>query len=89
MGAALLKQPEKIKSILTTLASNLKIPVTCKIRVLPSLDETVELCKMIESCGVAAIAIHGRTKYERQGHKNRNDFLRTVAEQLKIPVIAK
>ena len=89
MGAALLKQPDKIKSILTTLVTNLRIPVTCKIRVLPTLEETVELCKMIESCGVSAIGIHGRTKEERPPHKNRNHFLKAIAEQLKIPVIAK
>jgi len=32
MGAALLKQPEKIKEILSLLVKNLAIPVTCKIR---------------------------------------------------------
>jgi len=88
MGAALLKQPEKIKAILTCLVTHLKIPVTCKIRVLSTLEDTICLCKMIEECGVAAIAVHGRTKDERPQHSNRNHFLKEIAQYLKIPVIA-
>ena len=37
MGAALLKDPEKIRDILTTLVKGLSIPVSCKIRILPSV----------------------------------------------------
>ncbi|RWS22532.1 tRNA-dihydrouridine(20) synthase-like [NAD(P)+] [Leptotrombidium deliense] len=88
MGAALLTQPEKVKQILTTLTQNLSKSVTCKIRVLPDLQETINLAKLIESTGVSAIAIHGRTKLERPQHKNRNDFIAAVADELKIPVIA-
>lgn len=89
VGAALLSEPTKIESILKTLVSNLSIPVTCKIRVLPNLDDTLSLCKLIESCGVAAIGIHGRTRFERRQHPNRNHFIKEIASQLKIPVIAK
>jgi tRNA-dihydrouridine synthase 2 len=88
-GAALLKQPEKVQAILTALVAEAKIPVTCKIRVLSTVEATIELAKLIQSCGVSAIGIHGRTKDERQGHKNRNHFIKEVAEQLNIPVIAK
>ncbi|XP_048253841.1 tRNA-dihydrouridine(20) synthase [NAD(P)+]-like [Haliotis rufescens] len=88
MGAALLSKPEKIKEILTTLVSGLSIPVTCKIRILPKLEDTLKLVKLIESTGVAAIAVHGRTKYERSRHHNRNDVIRAIAEHLSIPVIA-
>ena len=65
MGAALLTQPDKVRSILTTLVAGLSIPVTCKIRLLPDIEDTVALVKLIESTGVAAIGIHGRTKCER------------------------
>ncbi|KAL7643962.1 UNVERIFIED_CONTAM: hypothetical protein RMT77_005974 [Armadillidium vulgare] len=88
MGAALLQQPEKIKDILITLTKNLSIPVTCKIRILPTCEETIALCKLIEGCGVAAIAIHGRRKDERPNHSNHNDIIRRAAEALTIPVIA-
>lgn len=90
MGAALLKQPDKIKSILTKLVTNLKISVTCKIRLVDTkVENTIELCKMIQSCGVSAIGIHGRTKEERPRHSNRNHYLKLIAESLEIPVIAK
>lgn len=89
MGAALLKQPEKIKEILSLLVANLSIPVTCKIRLLPNIDETISLCKMIESCGVAALAVHGRTKDERPQHPNNTAAIRRIVEELKIPILAK
>lgn len=37
MGAALLKDPEKVREILTSLVKGLSIPVSCKIRILPSV----------------------------------------------------
>ena len=60
MGAALLKQPEKVKEILTALVKNVSKPITCKIRILPSLEETMKLVKVIEGTGVAAVGVHGR-----------------------------
>lgn len=89
MGAALLEDPLKAAAILEKLVNNLNIPVTCKIRVLNSIEETIKLCQLLENTGIAAIAIHGRTKHERPQHKNRNYFLREVAKALQIPVIAK
>lgn len=88
MGAALLTQPEKVKAILTTLVKGLNIPVTCKIRLLKDPDSTLELCRMIEKCGVAAIAVHGRTKEERPNNPNHNNVIKKLAEALTVPVIA-
>ncbi|OXB76109.1 UNVERIFIED_CONTAM: hypothetical protein H355_000208 [Colinus virginianus] len=59
MGAALLSDPDKIESILTTLVKGICKPVTCKIRILPSVEDTVNLVKRIEKTGIAAIAVHG------------------------------
>ena len=89
MGAALLAHPDKIRAILTKLVTNLSIPVTCKIRLLPDLEDSYKLCQLIESCGVAAVAVHGRTKDERPQHPNNNEAIRKISESLKIPVIAK
>ncbi|XP_021343870.1 tRNA-dihydrouridine(20) synthase [NAD(P)+]-like [Mizuhopecten yessoensis] len=88
MGAALLTKPDKVKDILTTLVNGLSIPVTCKIRLLPKLEDTLALVKMIEGTGVAAIAVHGRLKEERPRHKNRNHIIKIIAESVNIPVIA-
>lgn len=89
MGAALLSQPEKAKLILTTLVQNIKIPVTCKIRVFEDVDETLKLVKNLASSGISALAVHGRTKTERPQHLNRNSTIRKIAESLDIPVIGK
>uniref|UniRef100_W5LEF3 Dihydrouridine synthase 2 n=1 Tax=Astyanax mexicanus TaxID=7994 RepID=W5LEF3_ASTMX len=88
MGSALLSDPEKIETILTTLVRGVSKPVTCKIRILPTLEETVSLVKRIEKTGVAAIAVHGRMKDERQRHPVHCDYIQAVAENVSIPVIA-
>ena len=62
MGAALLSQPEKVREILTSLVGSLNIPVTAKIRLLPALQDTLRLVDVIQDTGVAALAVHGRTK---------------------------
>lgn len=88
MGAALLTQPEKVRAILTKLVTGLSIPVTCKIRILPDIEDTIVLAKVIESTGVAALAVHGRTKMERPKDKNNDTAIRQVVDAVRIPVIA-
>jgi len=88
MGAALLSQPEKIKAILTTLVEGISKPVTCKIRILPRLEDSIVLCKLIEGTGVSALAIHGRMKDERPCHPNHDDIIKAITKEISIPVIA-
>ena len=80
MGAALLTQPDKVRKILTSLVDAVKIPVTCKIRILPSLEDTLALVKVIEATGVAAFAVHGRTKDERPNNDVHMDSIQKVVE---------
>lgn len=89
MGAALLGTPDKAVAILRKLVNNLNIPITCKVRVMNTAEETIDLCRLLVDTGIAAIAIHGRTKDERPQHANRNHILKQVAEALDVPVIAK
>ncbi|GJQ66949.1 hypothetical protein Trydic_g7963 [Trypoxylus dichotomus] len=88
MGAALLVNPNKAKEILSTLVHNLKIPVTCKIRVFDSIEDTLQLVQQLVSTGIAAIAVHGRTKQERPQHANRNYIIKAIGQNTNIPVIA-
>ncbi|XP_024138397.1 tRNA-dihydrouridine(20) synthase [NAD(P)+]-like isoform X2 [Oryzias melastigma] len=88
MGAALLSNPDKIEAILRKLVSGVSVPVTCKIRILPTLEETVALAQRIEKVGVAAIAVHGRFKDERPRHPVHCDYIQAVAQAVSIPVIA-
>ena len=61
MGAALLKTPEKLTSILKKLVTESGLPVSAKIRMLPDTGQTIELVKGIISTGIHALAIHCRT----------------------------
>lgn len=88
MGAALLSDPERAKSILKTLVDNVSVPVTCKIRLLNDLDQTIALTKEFEATGIAAIAVHGRKKNERPQHAVNPEAIRQIAANVKIPVIA-
>lgn len=88
MGAALLSDPDKIEAILRKLVGGVKKPVTCKIRILPSLEDTISLVRRIEKTGIAAIAVHGRFKEERPRHPVHCDYIQAVANAVSIPVIA-
>ncbi|XP_048371641.1 tRNA-dihydrouridine(20) synthase [NAD(P)+]-like isoform X2 [Sphaerodactylus townsendi] len=88
MGAALLSNPDQIEAILTTLVQAIRKPVTCKIRILPSTEETISLVKRIEKTGVAAIAVHGRKKEERPQHPVHCDVIKAISEAVSVPVIA-
>ena len=65
-GSALMKDPKLVEEILTKLVKAVKKPVTVKIR--KGFDEehvnAVEIAKIAESCGVAAVAVHGRTRQQ-------------------------
>ena len=50
------------------------LPVTAKIRLLQTDEQTVELCKMIESCGVAAITVHCRYVF-MQNNENQSALI--------------
>uniref|UniRef100_A0A671U5J9 Dihydrouridine synthase 2 n=1 Tax=Sparus aurata TaxID=8175 RepID=A0A671U5J9_SPAAU len=88
MGAALLSDPDKIEAILKKLVAGVSIPVTCKIRILPTVEETVSLVRRIEKTGVTAVAVHGRLKEERPRHPVHCDYIQAVAQAVSIPVIA-
>jgi len=88
MGAALLTQPAKVKEILCSLVTAVDIPITAKIRLLPNLKDTLELVTLIESCGVAALAVHGRTKDQRPNDPNDVESIRAIVRHARIPIIA-
>ncbi|KAK3004065.1 hypothetical protein RJ639_018596 [Escallonia herrerae] len=88
MGAALLTKPELIHDILTTLKRNLDTPITCKIRLLQSSHDTVELARRIEKTGVSAVAIHARKVADRPRDPAKWSEIADVVTALSIPVIA-
>lgn len=88
MGAALLQKPETAADILSTLRRNLNIPITAKIRLLPTAAETLELAKRLEACGISALAVHCREPHQRSRQPARWDELPAIVAELGIPVVA-
>jgi tRNA-dihydrouridine synthase len=58
----LLEKTDVIVSMVKMLKTNLKVPVTCKIRCLPSEADTLYLAQEIEKAGASLLTVHGRTK---------------------------
>nr|CAB3240142.1 tRNA-dihydrouridine(20) synthase [NAD(P)+]-like [Phallusia mammillata] len=87
-GAFLLNRPDLVVQILRKLVNNLSVPVTCKIRVLPDIKETLELVRRIESTGVSALGVHGRLRVERRNVAVRVNEIKAITEAVSIPVIA-
>lgn len=87
-GSELLKKPELIGKIVKSLSDSLEVPLTAKIRILGSRDETLKIAKIIERSGADAITVHGRTQRQGYSGKSNLDFIKTIKSELSIPVIA-
>ena len=88
-GSALLKDPEKVKTIVESVVSSVNVPVTVKIR--SGWDKNsinaIEIAKIIESSGASAITVHPRTRDQRYCERSDWSIIKEVKENVSIPVI--
>ncbi len=89
-GSALMKNPRLCGEIVMAVTAVTDIPVTVKIRKGWDDDSVnaVEVAKICESAGAAAITVHGRTRQQYYKPPVDYDIIRAVRESVSVPVIA-
>jgi nifR3 family TIM-barrel protein len=88
-GSGLLRDLPLIRQIFEAVRAAVKIPFTVKFRAGWNDDEivSVELARLAESCGLGAVALHARTREQGYSGNARWEWIASVKQAVKIPVI--
>lgn len=88
-GSGLLKTPELMEAITRAVVNAIDIPVTAKTRLgwCDSNINIIEIAQMLESCGIQALTIHGRTRSQKFKGQANWDLIGQAKQAVKIPVI--
>jgi tRNA-dihydrouridine synthase B len=89
-GSALLKDEDLVKRIMDAVVSAVAVPVTLKTRLgyVNGEENILRVAAMAEQAGIAALAIHGRTREQMYTGEARYELIREVKRHARIPIIA-
>ena len=89
-GSALMQDPTQVEKILQAVVNAVNVPVTLKIRTGwdPEHKNGVQIAKIAQDCGIAALAVHGRTRQCMYKGHAEYDTIKTIKQSISIPVIA-
>ncbi|MCE7031921.1 tRNA dihydrouridine synthase DusB [Lysobacter sp. GX 14042] len=89
-GSALMREPALVAEILEAVVGAVDVPVTLKIRTGWAADHrnALEIARIAEASGIAALAIHGRTRDQHYNGVAEYDTIAEVKAALSIPVMA-
>ena len=89
-GSALLSHPRQVRLILEAVVKAVDVPVTLKIRTGPNPAERngLEIAQLAQACGIAALAVHGRTRSDRFKGQAEYNTIRSICESVDLPVFA-
>ena len=88
-GSSLLKDCPLLARVASAIVKAVDVPVTAKIRI--GWDQqninAPEVCRLLEDCGIAAIAIHGRTRSQGYSGEANWEVIGECAESISLPII--
>lgn len=89
-GSALLRDEALVEEILHAVVGAVEVPVTLKIRTgwCPDSRNGVHIAKMAEAAGIAALAVHGRTRADRYQGQAEYDTIARIRDAINIPLFA-
>ena len=89
-GSALLSDPKKVALILDAVVSAVDVPVTLKLRTGPNPQQRngAMIAEIAEQSGIAALAVHGRTRSDRFTGLVEYDTIREICQRVSIPIFA-
>lgn len=89
-GSALLQDEDLVARILDQVVAAVDVPVTLKTRLgfLNGHENIMRVAKRAEQAGIAALALHGRTREDMYLNTARYELIKQVKQEIRMPLIA-
>jgi tRNA-dihydrouridine synthase B len=89
-GSALLRDEALVETLLKAVVAAVNVPVTLKIRTgwSPDLRNGLRIARIAEDCGIAALAVHGRTRACMFNGEAEYDTMAAIKQSIRIPMLA-